>query len=36
MLEVSGLAAGYGALQVLWDVDIEAGDSEVVALVGSK
>jgi branched-chain amino acid transport system ATP-binding protein len=36
MLEVSGLAAGYGAVQVLWDVDIEVGESEVVALVGSN
>jgi branched-chain amino acid transport system ATP-binding protein len=36
MLEVSGLAAGYGAVQVLWDVDLEVGESEVVALVGSN
>jgi branched-chain amino acid transport system ATP-binding protein len=36
MLEVSGLAAGYGAVQVLWDIDIEVGESEVVALVGSN
>ena len=36
MLEVSGLAAGYGAVQVLWDVDVEVGESEVVALVGSN
>jgi branched-chain amino acid transport system ATP-binding protein len=36
MLEVSGLAAGYGAVQVLWDVDIEVGENEVVALVGSN
>jgi branched-chain amino acid transport system ATP-binding protein len=36
MLEVSGLEAGYGAVQVLWDVDVEVGDSEIVALVGSN
>jgi branched-chain amino acid transport system ATP-binding protein len=36
MLEVSGLAAGYGAVQVLWDVDLEVGESDVVALVGSN
>ena len=36
MLEVSGLEAGYGAVQVLWDVDLEVGENEVVALVGSN
>ena len=36
MLEVSGLDAGYGRVQVLWDVDLEVGDGEVVALVGSN
>jgi branched-chain amino acid transport system ATP-binding protein len=36
MLEVSGLEAGYGAVQVLWDVDLEVGEHEVVALVGSN
>jgi branched-chain amino acid transport system ATP-binding protein len=36
MLEVSGLEAGYGAVQVLWDVELEVGDGEVVALVGSN
>jgi branched-chain amino acid transport system ATP-binding protein len=36
MLEVSGLEAGYGRVQVLWDVDLEVGDAEVVALVGSN
>ena len=36
MLEVSGLAAGYGPVQVLWDVDIEVGEREVVALVGAN
>jgi branched-chain amino acid transport system ATP-binding protein len=36
MLEVSGVAAGYGRVQVLWDVDLEVGAGEVVALVGSN
>jgi branched-chain amino acid transport system ATP-binding protein len=36
MLEVKGLAAGYGRVQVLWDVDLEVGEGEVVALVGSN
>ena len=36
MLEVSGVDAGYGRVQVLWDVDLAAGDGEVVALVGSN
>ena len=36
MLEVSGLRAGYGNVDVLWDVDLEVGDEEIVALVGSN
>jgi branched-chain amino acid transport system ATP-binding protein len=36
MLEVSGVDAGYGRVQVLWDVDLEVGEGEVVALVGSN
>jgi branched-chain amino acid transport system ATP-binding protein len=36
MLEVAGLGAGYGRVQVLWDVDLEVGDAEVVALVGAN
>jgi branched-chain amino acid transport system ATP-binding protein len=36
VLEVSGVDAGYGRVQVLWDVDLEDGDGEVVALVGSN
>ena len=34
MLEVSKLAAGYGRVQVLWDVDLTVGSNEIVALVG--
>src|SRR5215204_3290358 len=36
MLEVSGLSAGYGSVEVLWDVDLEVGEDEIVALVGSN
>jgi branched-chain amino acid transport system ATP-binding protein len=36
MLEVTGLAAGYGRVQVLWDVELDVGEGEVVALVGSN
>jgi branched-chain amino acid transport system ATP-binding protein len=36
MLEIAGLDAGYGRVQVLWDVDLEVGEGEVVALVGSN
>ena len=34
LLEVSGLGAGYGRVQVLWDVDLQVGEREIVALVG--
>jgi branched-chain amino acid transport system ATP-binding protein len=36
MLEIAGLDAGYGRVQVLWDVDLEVGEGELVALVGSN
>jgi branched-chain amino acid transport system ATP-binding protein len=36
MLEVTGLTAGYGRVQVLWDVELDVGEAEVVALVGSN
>jgi len=36
MLEVSDLEAGYGRVQVLWEVEIRVGEGEVVALVGSN
>lgn len=36
MLKVSGLSAGYGDLQVLFDVSLEVNDGECVALVGSN
>jgi branched-chain amino acid transport system ATP-binding protein len=34
MLEARGLCAGYGAAQVLFDVNLEARGGEVVALLG--
>jgi branched-chain amino acid transport system ATP-binding protein len=36
MLEVSGLEAGYNRVQVLWGIDLEVGEREIVALVGSN
>ena len=36
MLKVEGLSAGYGSVEVLWDVDLEVGEDEIVALVGSN
>ena len=34
MLEVRGLSAGYGRVQVLWDIDLTVQEKEIVALVG--
>ena len=34
MLEVRGLAAGYGAATILFDVSLDVGDGEAVALLG--
>ena len=36
MLKVDKLIAGYGDLNVLWDVDLEVEQGEFVALVGSN
>ncbi len=36
LLEVRGLDAGYGAVQVLWDVSLDVGRGEVVALIGAN
>ncbi len=36
LLEAHGLNAGYGAINVLWDVDLTVGRGEIVALVGSN
>ena len=34
MFQAKALNAGYGRVQVLWDVDLDVGDNEIVALVG--
>jgi branched-chain amino acid transport system ATP-binding protein len=34
MLEVNGLNAGYGRVEVLWDIDMVVHEKEIVALVG--
>jgi branched-chain amino acid transport system ATP-binding protein len=34
LLEVAGLDAGYGELQILYDVDMTVGDGEYVSIVG--
>src|SRR5262245_80062 len=34
MLDVKNLSAGYGRVQVLWDIDLQVGEKEIVALVG--
>ena len=34
MLEARQVCAGYGRVEVLWDVDLEVRDNEIVALVG--
>jgi branched-chain amino acid transport system ATP-binding protein len=36
MLEVDGLSAGYGKIQILWDVCVNVQEGELVALVGAN
>jgi branched-chain amino acid transport system ATP-binding protein len=36
MLEVNGLSAAYGRVQVLWDVSLNVGEGEFVALIGAN
>ncbi len=36
MLEVSGLRAGYGAVEVLRGIDFSVGAGEIVAVLGSN
>ena len=36
MLKVEGLKAGYGAINILWDISFEIADGEIVAILGSN
>jgi len=36
MLEIEGLSAGYGRVQVLWDLNLKVEEGEFVALVGAN
>jgi len=36
VLEVRGLQAGYGKVQVLWSLDLQVADGEFVALIGAN
>ncbi|MHB1343025.1 MAG: ABC transporter ATP-binding protein [Thermoleophilia bacterium] len=36
MLEIDGLSASYGKVQVLWDVSLQVNEGEFVALVGAN
>ena len=36
LLEIKGLNAGYGDVQVLWDVALKVAPGQVVALVGAN
>lgn len=34
LLQLAGVSAGYGDVQVLWEIDLAIGQGEIVALVG--
>ena len=36
LLKVSNLDAGYGVIQVLWDVNLEVKQKEVVCVIGAN
>ena len=36
MLKVTDLSAGYGAINILWNLNFEIGDGEIVAFLGSN
>jgi branched-chain amino acid transport system ATP-binding protein len=36
LLEITSLSAGYGDIQVLWDIDLQVDEGQVVALVGAN
>ena len=36
LLKIEHLSAGYGAIQVLWDINIELRFNEIVCIVGAN
>ncbi|MBJ3776611.1 ABC transporter ATP-binding protein [Acuticoccus mangrovi] len=36
LLRIAGLTAGYGDVQVLWGIDLDVREGEIVAIVGSN
>ncbi len=36
LLEVKDLSSGYGEVQILWNVSLEVGQGEIVALIGAN
>ncbi|MGD0780198.1 MAG: ABC transporter ATP-binding protein [Dehalococcoidales bacterium] len=36
MLEVKNISAGYGNIQILWDVSLKVNQGEIVALIGAN
>ena len=36
ILKLSGLTSGYGDVQVLWGIDLEVREGEIVCIVGSN
>ena len=36
LLKISNLDAGYGAIQVLWDINLEVKEKEVVCVIGAN
>ena len=36
LLQIEGLEAGYGDIRILWGVDLEVAEGEIVCLVGSN
>ena len=36
MLKVEGLNAGYGSVNILWDISFTLEDGEIVAILGSN
>ncbi len=36
LLELCGIGAGYGSMQVLWDIDLSVGEGEHVVILGAN